>query len=478
MTFVIDQWLHYTTTEVTFRYYNTTGPSLPVSDTDDFAPYFNTSSYALNSTCYDQADADLLCSLTKVDNVTNVATPENAYLVLLTGINRDTSDFQFSDFGSIQEMADNNEGTTDQIITYHDPNTTLNHSMFFNLFSAVQFANYSFSDLGLDYVANSISMATSCDSATYACHLRNVTNSSAPDQQLLYNCNPFFHGDLDASNTSSPTASIEAVRGWSTSFYNLADGTYQPMPLNASLNDFTFTAVVDLNSYPYSSFSSFAGSYIENGDVIDAGSDHLAFALNCTATVFDVTFSFINGSITNFNATPSDDRTAGVIRAPLQAGFGANYLYQQATFSTISTGDLNELMAIAFSQAGIAGSAGVFVKGPNIRQRVRYDWTVTSVNKAALIFQATVCMLYAAVGLVLMILGLAARRSEAVREYQVKLLPLAIDKPRSLRSWLFKFVEWSGENVDGVDDAVEVVKEEVDNQRERKGVEREDGVGR
>ena len=393
-----------------------------------------------------------------------------------------TSDFQDADFDFIAANAYNNEGSLDQIITYFDQNSGVNHSILFNLASAEQYYfvdNDALTNYGLDYVATTTSMSTNCDYATTACRLANITDTSVPDHQLLYDCFPSFQGNLEdlsyLSNTSTPPP-IEVVRGWNTSFYqNLDNGTQAPISLQDPLNPFTFSAVVDLNSFPFSSFYPYDSIEVDAGDVVNAGSDHLAFALNCTATIYDVSFSLVNGSIYSFNATQSDPQKAAIIRAPLQAGFGANYLYQQATFSTISRGALPDLMANAFSQAGLAGSAGAFVYTPNTRQRIRYDQAVTSVNKAALIFQATVCMLYAAVGLVIMIIGLAARRSEKVRLYQVELFPPAAQGPFSLRNWVWDILAAADDDAEDVKEVVDDVKEVADNGRERNAL-RAEGV--
>ena len=410
----------------------------------------------------------------------NVRTPQEAYLLLVTGVNRRTSNFQDSDFNLIATSSENDEASADaQIINYVDGTTNLTHAILFNLFSAQQFyfndgVTNNVINYGLDYVATTTSMATSCDFATKACKISNVTNPEAQDQQLLYDCFPSFQGDLDSltSDNISGTIPIEAVRGWNTSFYN---ATQQPISLQEPLNPFTFSAAIDLSSYPYSSFRSFDPGDTEDGDVINAGSDHLAFALNCTAAVFDVTFSVVNGSINYFNATESDPQKAAIIRAPLQAGFGANWLYQQATFSTISSRALLDLMADAFSQAGIAGSYGVFEPDYNILQRIRYDQTVTSVNKAALIFQATVCMLYAAVGLLITIIGLATWRNNKVRKYQKELIPPAVENPLSLRNWVKKILGFVVEELTDIEEFGEDVKDEV-KAGEGRDAERDAGV--
>ena len=123
------------------------------------------------------------------------------------------------------------------------------------------------------------------------------------------------------------------------------------------------------------------------------------------ATIYNVTYSLVNGSITAFDPVPTDNQTANIIQAPLQLGFGANYLYQQAALSYISTTSLPTIfLAQAFSEAGIAGSSGALNTVPNIAQRFRYDWTMTRVSKGPLILLVTTCLLYAVLGLVAMAL--------------------------------------------------------------------------
>ena len=441
---VSDKWLHYTTRHHQFRFYEASvyPPSAPPSDplSDPSDPY--ASSYVLSNACQDflisdMPTASLPCFITQNNSVLDVAQPMDAYLLVLTGVSRMTSDYGNADFTAYNSSAGKNEGTFDLIVDHIDPETSLIHSIFFFLGSSSQ-SSIKNKTLGIDYVAYTTFMVTECEYVTHDYQIFNATNSSAADTFLHYNCSTLFQGDL--GQLSSASGHIEAVRGWNTNFYEIINGTQQNVSLQAPLNPFPFYAVADINSYPYSVFDSYDPEDTEDGFVVDPGSNHLAFALNCTATIHDVSFSLINGDIVQFNATPSDPKKASIIRAPLQAGFGANYLYQQASLAAISTEPLIDLMASAFSHAGLASSFGAFTYGVNAAQRGRYDLTVTKVNKAALIFQATVCILYAAIGVVIMVLGLAARRHEEVRRYQAELLPPVVVEPLSWSGWLAKIM--------------------------------------
>ena len=96
-------------------------------------------------------------------------------------------------------------------------------------------------------------------------------------------------------------------------------------------------------------------------------------------------------------------------------------------------------------------------------------------SKAALIFQVTVCMLYAVLGLIIMIIGLNARRNEEVRRYQAQLLPPVKSEPTDFKGWISKAVSWFGEEADDIESGAAEVKDYVDDDRDGRDADAQQG---
>lgn len=141
-----------------------------------------------------------------------------------------------------------------------------------------------------------------------------------------------FSGDLGRDSIDG----LERLTGWDSSFYETVNGRAESISYKLLLNPFYFNISAAVNSAPLSSLEDLGYSNINDGSTVNAGDGWVAFALSCKATVYDATFSLINGSIAGFNATLSDPREASIIKAPLQVGLGQDSLYQQASLAVLS----------------------------------------------------------------------------------------------------------------------------------------------
>ena len=389
-------WLHFTTKSVTYRYYKAIERNI---DT----PSNISAGYKPKDQCQNTS-ARLACSVT---NVPNVVDPEKAYLILGEGINQRTGNFQDTNFVALDRNIHSSEGTGDQVITYSDLSTGKNHSLLFNILAAQENdLTEEMRNSGIDLKASSTSMSTQCSFITQNCIFHNNVTDSQNDS-IPFNCSAQFYGDLAQTDNNT----VEAVRGLNTNFSNII------------ANPFSFFAAAALNTLSKNQSVGRDPIYTSNGNLLPFGSSRFVFAVNCTATIYNVTYSLINGSIATFDPIESAPQIAEIIQAPLRIGFGSNYLYQQAALSQISVDSFPNLLAQRFSEAGIAGSYGAFQPIANIVQRPRYDWTVTRVSKKPLILLVTICLLYTFLGLVIMGVGLHVRRRKEVRHFQAKILP-------------------------------------------------------
>ncbi|KAK4954450.1 hypothetical protein LTR10_007881 [Elasticomyces elasticus] len=97
--------------------------------------------------------------------------------------------------------------------------------------------------------------------------------------------------------------------------------------------------------------------------------------LGCETTVYDVTYTWVNGSVHTFNATPASEDMGGLISAPFafqlgQAVPALSNLASKAGIQNTSI-DLAESFAGGWSQAALAMSVGVLDPAPNAIEQVR-----------------------------------------------------------------------------------------------------------
>jgi len=229
-----------------------------------------------------------------------------------------------------------------------------------------------------------------------------------------------FSGDLNVPSYDG----LEQFRGWDTSFYAMSNGFPKNISVASQLNPFYFNVTAAVISTTFTNIAATEDPDIWSGAIVDAGSNRVAFALSCNSTIYDVQYSLINGSITLFKATPSDPRKASIIKAPIQVGFGRHNLFNAANLAMLNYNySVADVMAISFSQIGMALASGTFNNALNIKQRYRYDQVFTQVPKSAFWFLVVVCLTYAAMGLVIAIIAFCLRRTEGYARVQGELLP-------------------------------------------------------
>ena len=350
-----------------------------------------------------------------------MANPDFVYLTLGKGISEIKSGYNGLNFTSLAEDERRRTATKYQIVTYSDKNVS--HSLFFYPDAAEEFDATAFGfgrNYGIDYVASTTSMVTECTFATQDCNItQNDTGTN--DISIPFNCYDDFKGDLG----QTPSTGHERAQGWNMSFYaTTPSGTPHNIPLQAQSNPFTFYAATAVNSISYPDLQSdLISSPDDASTFVDAGRGFTAFALNCHATIYDVTFSLINGSFAQFNATKSSPQKASIIQAPLQVGFGQYHLYQAASLAVLANNDsVASTMGEAFSQTAMALASGVFDIDTNLQQRFRWTVLVTKVHKAPFWYLVGVCLLYAVFGMGMTVAALWLRRVPEVRVLQARLM--------------------------------------------------------
>jgi hypothetical protein len=363
---------------------------------------------------------DQPCSLNTLNHF-NLQHPAEAYLVLEAGISSTSDNFGNTNFTQALRSQSSSTSSGDQVVTYLDPVSGQNHSMLFYLDAAAQFSFDGVANYGYDYNAPTHSMQTSCKPADHLCQLK--FNSTE------YDCSPIFSGNFSQDSNDG----LFRIPNWNTTFYaiNTATGTPHEITTTDAQNPFTFnvTGQVDSVSDIVSNFNTSETQL--SPPLIITSPGNVAFALTCTGWVYNVNYSLINGSISNFEKSLASPALASIVRAPLQVGYGRYNLYQAAMLGVLSfvtnlvsdqpAEPINSTIARSFSQVGIALSAGAFNYTVNNVQHERYDMVFTRVPKAPVWFLAVVCFVFALMSVVLFGLALYVRKQDGVKELQKSL---------------------------------------------------------
>ena len=359
------------------------------------------------------SSAPLPCSLNQLAGVNITADLDEVLNSGLSQLSLRLPGYNYTDLGGngIQ-----NAGSRSHVASYIDPSSNLSHSFLFYPDAAVEHDVDAFTiHYGIDYLASTTSMSTECVSITQACQFNNQSSPKSQDMSVTFNCSEIFFGDFNQTHWGED----QHVRGWDSKFYELVGGNPENILLQASSNPFTFNISAAMDSLLFSDLEAAGKPQALDGSIVNASNGRLAFALSCTATIYDVAFSLINGSIAQFNATPSDPRKASIIKAPLQAGFGKNQLFQAASHALLHTNDtVAHLLGKPISQTGIALASGAFNRTNNKAMRIRYDTLVTRVPKAPYWFLVSLCLSYAAIAFFLLGAAMTLHRSKRFSKEQ------------------------------------------------------------
>jgi len=257
----------------------------------------------------------------------------------------------------------------------------------------------------LDYTATTFGMTTQCKPISNECNL-SARGSSTP-----WYCADTFQGDLGGTSPS-----------WSTAYFmdpamksnNTGDGVPNPFYwgyaalVGAGLQD---TGLVSGNPIP------------EIGGVTHGG---LAFVLLCAVTIYDIEYDSINGSVTRFVATTSNQSVTNIwqISPGISGDHGAPYLIQAAELAIFSdtAQELADIVALAYSRSSLALGAQGVMRTPALAAQQRESFIVARVPAAPLFTLVIANILFAIVGVILTGIAFTASRGNGdVREVQSRL---------------------------------------------------------
>jgi len=253
----------------------------------------------------------------------------------------------------------------------------------------------------IDWIAQTFALQTQCGLASVKCNLHVFAGWSTP-----FNCSNAFYGDVTANDqnffqvffTDSTLSSNDSLKAISNPFYS---GTA------AMVNPNGGSLVGDPNSQ----------------EIITTMHGGTAFVLICNTTVYDVKYSSVNGTITDFEALESNSSTTNFFQSGIaQTEVGITSLKQAASLATLSGSPqgLADEIALTFSKTALAIGAQAVERGPALFTQQRTSFLVSKVPVLPLYAVVVANMLFAIVGVILTVVALISSRGDT-RDVQARL---------------------------------------------------------
>jgi len=235
----------------------------------------------------------------------------------------------------------------------------------------------------VDFTASTFALSTRCELITQDCNHTHPSSNYMP-----FNCkNINFTGEFTGNELLFNT-------------YNSSDGKYNKTDGWVSINPF------------YWALASLAPSFnVGLGDPnMIATYKGLATIVWCNTTVYDATYSQVNGSITKLVVSPSNDTVGGILSQPLNIAPGyweptLRNVVRGASLSTTYQQFLDPITS-AFSEIAATFATGGMSPRDNVEDQTRNTFKVARVPKAPLYTIVILGFLYALLGVALTVIAL------------------------------------------------------------------------
>jgi len=163
----------------------------------------------------------------------------------------------------------------------------------------------------------------------------------------------------------------------------------------------------------------------------------------CNATVYDLEYTSVNGTVTRFLTKLSNSSTTNIVQGSQQyTKIGEPTLLQAASIAGL--GDTAQYVAdefaLSYSQAALGVASPAFDPKPAIESQLRENLLVASVPKAPLACLVLANLLLAVLGIILTVLALLASRGDTA-EIQSRLSIPALVAAQFEGDWASQPVE-------------------------------------
>lgn len=250
-----------------------------------------------------------------------------------------------------------------------------------------------------DYAATTFGISTHCKPISNECNLIAYIGSSTP-----FECTPAFFGDV----TQAPGMFISTY---------LTDAT---MSSNDTINGIQNPFYVGLAAIVNQQIGS---SLTASPEIITPVHGGVSFVLLCAATVYDIQYNSVNGTVTKFIATPSNDSTVNIWQGSMAFPLlGSPQLQQAASLAALSSSaqELADKIAFAYSKLALAMGAEAVTPTPALAAQERSSSLVARVPAAPLFTLVVANLLFVAIGVIFTLVALGTSGGE-VRDVQARL---------------------------------------------------------
>jgi hypothetical protein len=253
-----------------------------------------------------------------------------------------------------------------------------------------------------DYTATTFGMQTMCKPISNECNLNGSSD-------INFHCSEGLQGVIGATPF------------WESVYFT--DATMSSNDTSYGVNNPYYFAIVSGQSAGVQS-TGLVGNVNDSGvfGILHGG---MGFILSCSATLYDIEYDSINGTITRFVTTASNTSIANAWEGPIEwigGDPGGTSLQQTASVAIFSdtSQELADKVAATYSRTVLALGAQSVLRRPVIAVQERQSFLVSRVQAAPLYTLVAANLLFVLFGIVLA--GIAIRTSGGdVREVQARL---------------------------------------------------------
>ncbi len=258
----------------------------------------------------------------------------------------------------------------------------------------------------VDYTVSTYAVTTQCNPVTASCfNPSSISGASAP-----YKCPFAFQGAVNTL-VNAPNSVAEA-------YFTDSNGSNNDTTSNPIGNPYYHAAMLLMNTR-----NGRPPGLQNDPEATEGGHGGSIVALFCTSTVYDVTYSSVNGTITHWTTSPSNNSNTMIVQGTQRlTTVGNPNLIQAATVAGLSDSaqEVANQFALAYSQTALAVSTGAFEPRAASASQVRETILVARVPKAPLFALVLANLMLVLLGIILTLVALISLRG-STGEVQARL---------------------------------------------------------
>jgi hypothetical protein len=259
----------------------------------------------------------------------------------------------------------------------------------------------------MDYTANTYAVNSQCTPVTTECKMGYIENGVG----ALYDC-PFEFAGTAYTN-------VGAANSVTMSYFTNSSGQNNDTDSGSIGNPYYYAAVAVVNVRNPADPALMNDPEIVGG--IHGGS---IIAVWCNATVYDLEYTTVNGTITRFITKLSNDTITKLLQATQRrTGVGDANLIQAVSVAGLgSTAQyISDQFALSYSETALAAASSTFEPRAATESQLRTQILVARVPKAPLEFLVLMNLLLAVLGIVLAVIAWKSVQHGDTGEIQARL---------------------------------------------------------